>query len=118
MKTVPKVLTGVLAAEFLSLGAAKVAAVAPMRERAAHLGYSTTAYRGIGAIELLAAGGLLLGLRRPALGRAAGAGLVLLMAGAVASHLRNGDGAADLVPAALTAVSAAAYVATVVGEPS
>ncbi|MEU2031197.1 DoxX family protein [Nocardia amamiensis] len=115
MRTVWRVLGGVLAVEFLSLGTAKVAAVASMRERAAHLGYSTTAYRGIGAVELVAAGGVLLGPVRPALGRAAGAGLVLLMAGAVVSHLRNGDGTTDIAPAAGTALVAAAYVATLTG---
>ncbi|MGW5517565.1 DoxX family protein [Nocardia africana] len=115
MRTVAKVLGGVLAAEFLSLGTAKVAAVASMRERAAHLGYSTTAYRGIDAVELVAAGGVLLGPVRPAIGRAAGAGLVLLMAGAIASHLRNGDGTTDIAPAAGTALVAAAYVATLTG---
>ena len=115
MKTVAKVLGGVLAAEFLSLGTAKVAAVASMRERAAHLGYSTTAYRGIGAVEILAASGVLAGLVRPAIGRAAGAGLVLLMTGAVASHLRNGDGTTEIAPATGTALIAAAYVATVTG---
>jgi hypothetical protein len=118
MKTVRTVLARALAAEFLTLGAAKVAAAAPMRERARHLGYSTAAYRGIGAIEIAAAAGVLLGPVRPALGRSAGAGLMLLMAGALASHLRNGDGAADLAPAAVTAVAAAAYVVTVAGESS
>ncbi|NKY88504.1 DoxX family protein [Nocardia veterana] len=97
---------------------AKVAAVASMRERPAHLGYSTTALRGIGAVELLAAGGVLLGPSRPAIGRAAGAGLLLLMAGAVAGHLRNRDRTVDLGSAAPTGVFAAAYVATEVGEPS
>ncbi|MET9030051.1 DoxX family protein [Nocardia sp. NPDC004168] len=115
MKTVAKVLGGVLAAEFLYLGTAKVAAVAAMRERAAHLGYSTTAYRGIGAVELLAAGGVLLGPVRPAIGRAAVAGLVLLMTGAVASHLRNGDGTTEIAPAAGAAAVATAYVATLIG---
>ncbi|RMI32116.1 DoxX family protein [Nocardia stercoris] len=114
MKTVARVLGGVLAAEFLSLGTAKVAS---MRERAAHLGYSTTAYRGIGAVELLAAGGVLLGPVRPVIGRAAGVGLVVLMTGAVAGHLRNGDGTAGIVPAAGTALVAAAYVATLTGGP-
>ncbi|MEU1960500.1 DoxX family protein [Nocardia sp. NPDC019304] len=85
-----------------------------MRGRAAHLGYSTTACRGIGAAELLAAGGVLLGPVRPAIGRAAGAGLVLLMTGAVAGHLRNG-GTVEIAPAADAALVAAAYVATSTG---
>ncbi|WP_435406572.1 DoxX family protein [Nocardia implantans] len=86
-----------------------------MRGRAAHLGYSTTACRGIGAAELLAAGGGLLGPVRPAIGRAAGAGLVLLMTGAVAGHLRNGSGTIEIAPAADAALVAAAYVATSTG---
>ncbi|MTE12807.1 DoxX family protein [Nocardia aurantiaca] len=118
MKTVSKVLAGVLAAEFLSLGAAKLAAVASMRERAEHLGYSTAAYRWIGAVEIAAAGGVLLGPVRPAIGRAAGIGLVMLMAGAAASHLRNGDGTTEVAPAAGTALAVAAYVLTLTGEPS
>lgn len=115
MRPVTKTLGGLLAAESLSLGTAKVAAVASMRERAAHLGYSTTAYRGIGAVEILAASGVLAGLVRPAIGRAAGAGLVLLMTVAVASLLRNGDGTTEIAPATGTALIAAAYVATVTG---
>lgn len=46
------VLLVVLAAVFGLLGAAKVAALGPMPQRAAHLGFSMTQYRGIGALEL------------------------------------------------------------------
>lgn len=115
MKIVSTVLAGVLAAEFLSFGAAKLAAVASMRTRAEHLGYSAAIYRGIGALEITAAGGVLLGLARPSIGVAAGAGLVLLMAGAVASHLRTGDSTAEIAPAVATALVAAAYVVTLSG---
>ncbi|MFE5286028.1 DoxX family protein [Nocardia sp. NPDC056611] len=118
MKVVSIVLAGLLTAEFLSFGAAKLAAVASMRKRAADLGYSTTAYRGIGAVEIVAAGGVLAGLTQPSIGMAAGAGLMLLMTGAVASHLRNGDGAVEIAPAAGSALVAAAYIATLVGTSS
>ncbi|WP_054815655.1 DoxX family protein [Nocardia arizonensis] len=104
MTTASKVLGGVFAAEFLSLGAAEVAA---MRERAAHLGYSTAAYRGIGAGEILAAGGVLLGSVRPVIGRTAGA---------AACHLRNGDGATEIAPATGAALVTAAYVAMSTSE--
>jgi hypothetical protein len=60
-------------------------ALAPMRERAAHAGFSVGAYRGIGALEI------------------AGAGLLLLLAGALVTHVRNRDGIRDLVPAPVCA---------------
>ncbi|WP_431956951.1 DoxX family protein [Nocardia lijiangensis] len=115
MTIVSTVLAGLLAAEFLSFGAAKLLALAPMRQRAEHLGYTTTAYRGIGALEIVAAGGVLLGFVLPAIGIAAGTGLTLLMCGAVVTHLRNGDGLPDLAPAAVTALAAAGYVVTLSG---
>ncbi|WP_433622028.1 DoxX family protein [Nocardia sp. CA-120079] len=118
MKIASTVLAGLLAAEFLSFGAAKLAAVASMRKRAEHLGYSTTAYRGIGAVEIVAAGGVLLGLARPSIGMAAGTGLVLLMSGAIASHLRNGDGVAEIAPAAGTGLISFAYVVVLAGVSS
>ncbi|WP_280391284.1 hypothetical protein [Nocardia brasiliensis] len=59
--------------------------------------------------------GMLVGPIRPPIGRAAGAGLVLLMAGAVVGPLRNGDGTTEIVPAVGTAQIAAAYVATLTG---
>lgn len=37
-------------------------AVPPIRQRAAHLGFSTTAYRRIGALEVAGAAGVLVGL--------------------------------------------------------
>ncbi|WP_228824367.1 DoxX family protein [Nocardia blacklockiae] len=109
------VLAGLLAAEFASLGAGKLLAVASMRRRAERLGYSTAAYRGIGAVEAAAAGGVLLGLAFPSIGVAAGSGLVLLMAGAIAAHLRNNDGPTEIAPAAVSAVVAVTYVVTLAG---
>ena len=69
---------------FFALGSAKVLALAPMRARAAHLGFSTDAYRAIGALEIAGAAGVLLGLAVPPLGALAAVGLLLLLAGAVA----------------------------------
>jgi hypothetical protein len=104
------VLSVLLAAVFLLLGAAKLLALTPMRERAAHAGFSVTAYRGIGALEVAGAAGLLLGLAVPVLGALAGAGLLLLLAGALVTHVRNRDSVRDLVPAVVCAVLVAGYL--------
>jgi uncharacterized membrane protein len=55
------VLAVLLALGFIALGSAKILAVQPMRERAAEVGFSTTAYRRIGMLEVAGAIGLLLG---------------------------------------------------------
>jgi hypothetical protein len=98
------------AALFVLVGAAKLLALAPMRERAAHAGFSVAAYRGIGALEVAGATGILLGLLMPVLGALAGAGLLLLLAGAVITHLRNRDGGRELLPAAVCAALVAGYL--------
>jgi hypothetical protein len=99
-----------VAAIVLLFGAAKLFALAPMRERAAHAGFSVTAYRGVGALEIAGAAGLLLGLAVPVLGALAGAGLLLLLAGALVTHVRNHDRGRDLVPALVCAVLVAGYL--------
>jgi hypothetical protein len=78
-----------LAGFFVSLGAGKVLAVASMRKRAADVGYTLNAYRGIGALELAGAAGLPVGIAVVPLGAVAGAGLLLLLAGALATHVRS-----------------------------
>jgi DoxX-like family len=63
----------------------------------------------LAAAELAGAVGVLLGLRVPALGIAAGIGLVLYFIGAVISHVRKGDrGFAP--PLVLTVIAALAVV--------
>ena len=105
----------VLAAVTLgAAGSAKAAAVPDMRRRADHLGFTVTAYRLIGALELTGVAGLVVGLAVPALGIAAGAGLTLMMLGAIVSHLRAGDAVAKAVPAiAVGAMVVAQLVVTV-----
>jgi hypothetical protein len=73
---VPAVLLAVL---FVLLGVSKLLALPRMRELAAHAGFSVAAYRGIGALEVAGAAGLLLGLTVPLLGACAGVGLLLLL---------------------------------------
>lgn len=108
--TVLIVLSVLVAVVFLLSGAASLFALAPMRERAAHTGFSVTAYRGIGALQIAGAAGVLLGLTVPVLGALAGSGLVLLLAGAVITHLRVHDRIRDLVPAIVCAVLVAGYL--------
>jgi hypothetical protein len=104
-----------VAAVFLALGSAKVFALAPMRVRAAHLGFSTGSYRAIGTLEIAAAAGVLLGLVAPLIGGLAGIGLLLLLGGAVVAHLRNGDRPLLLAPAVVAALLVVAYLLVLLG---
>ncbi|MET7986634.1 DoxX family protein [Streptomyces sp. NPDC005281] len=115
MSTLTVVMAVLLATVFLPLGAAKLAAVATMRQAAAHVGMSTTHYRLLGASEVAAAVGLLAGLRITAFGVAAATGLILLMTGAVVVHLRSGDPAASCLPAAVVGALAAALLVLLAG---
>lgn len=109
-------LAGAVALIFAALGAAKLLALAPMREAAAESGFSTTAYRGIGLLEVAGAAGVALGPVVPLFGGLAGAGLLLLLGGAVVTHGRNRDAAAKLVPAVVCAVLVAGYLAALFGS--
>ncbi|MEU7812987.1 DoxX family protein [Pseudonocardia sp. NPDC049154] len=108
-------LTAIVAVVFLALGAGKVAAVAPMRVRAAHLGYSTGAYRVIGTLEIAGAVGVALGPVAPSLGALAAVGLLLLLCGAAVTHVRHGDRPSVLAPALVAALLVAAYLAVLLG---
>ncbi|WP_330256940.1 DoxX family protein [Nocardia sp. NBC_00565] len=109
------VLAVLLAVGFLPLGAAKVLAVAPIRQRAEQLGFSVTAFRGIGALEIAGALGVLVGIVWWPLGATAGIGLVLLMIGALIAHAKVGDGVGEYAPSIGIGVLALAYVVTVFG---
>jgi hypothetical protein len=108
-------LSAIVAVVFLALGAGKVSAVAPMRARAAHLGYSTATYRVIGALEIAGAIGVALGPVAPPIGALAGIGLLLLLGGAVLAHLRNGDRPSLLAPALAAGLLVAAYLVVLLG---
>ncbi|GHB72314.1 hypothetical protein GCM10010377_73640 [Streptomyces viridiviolaceus] len=95
---------------FTLLGVAKRLALGPMPELAAHAGFSTAAYRVIGALELAGAVGVAVGPVMPLGGGLAASGLLLLLAGAVATHVRNRDGLAKLVPAVACAALVALYL--------
>ncbi|MFI7587359.1 DoxX family protein [Spongisporangium articulatum] len=104
-------LVGVSAAPafFGGLAVGKLAALPPLRRRAAHLGYDVNTYRLIGTAELAGAAGLVVGLRYSRLGDAAGVGLVALLGGACVAHLRAGDGPSKLLPAAAGVLALGAY---------
>jgi hypothetical protein len=104
------ILAVLLALIFFALGTAKILALQPMRERAAEVGFSATAYRRIGLLEVAAAIGLLIGLVEPLIGTLAGAGLLPLLGGAVVAHLRKGQGPQKFAPAVLVGLVVAIYL--------
>jgi len=112
----PTILAALLVVAFSVLGSAKLAAVPAMRGRAEHVGFSVTAYRRIGALEILGVAGLLAGMAVPTLGVLAGSGLLLLLGGAMVTHLRNGDGPREIAPAFVLALVTAGYLVLIVGR--
>jgi hypothetical protein len=115
MNIAATVLVVVLALVFFTLGSAKIMALAFTRELAAHVRFSTTAYRGIGTLEAAGAIGLLIGIAQPLLGAAAGIGLLLLLGGALVAHLRVGDGPREYAPAVATGILVVTYLALLFG---
>lgn len=91
MHTAANVLSVLLAISFLGSGGMKLLGQAKMMEGLSKLGVSRNFGRFIGALELAATAGLLIGLVIGWLGAAAAIGLVLLMAGAIVYHVRAGD---------------------------
>jgi hypothetical protein len=112
------VLAALLVAAFAMAGSAKLAAVPAMRTRAEHVGFSVGAYRRIGALELLGVVGLVVGAAFPTVGTLAGLGLLLLLCGAIITHLRNGDGPKEIAPAVVLGVVIVVYLALVIANPS
>ena len=110
------ILAGVLVIAFAALGSAKLAAVPAMREKAAHVGYSVSAYRRIGSLEVLGVLGLLVGVFVPVIGALAAAGLLVLLAGAIVTHLRNGDAVREITPAIVLGLVTLTYLLLVVGH--
>jgi len=104
------VLTTVLGLWFTLLGAGKALALPSMAERASHTGFTVGGYRVIGLLELAGVAGLFLGWAVTGIGVAAAVGLLLLLAGAVVTHLRVGDRLAGAAPAMVSAALVAAYL--------
>jgi hypothetical protein len=109
-------LAGLLIVAFAATGFAKLAAVPAMRDKAREVGFSVAAYRRIGLLEVLAALGLLVGAFVPVIGALAAAGLLLLLGGAIVTHLRNGDGIRGIIPAVVLGLVSGYYLLLVVGH--
>ncbi|GAB3053266.1 DoxX family protein [Intrasporangium mesophilum] len=110
------ILAALLVVAFTAFGTAKLAAVPAMRARAEHVGFSVAAYRKIGFLEVLGVVGLLVGAFVPVIGALAAAGLLMLLAGAVVAHLRNGDGIREVAPAIVLGLVTLSYLLLVVGD--
>jgi hypothetical protein len=105
----------VIALIFAVLGVAKVLALSPMREAAARSGFSTAAYRRIGALELAGAVGVAIGPAAQLLGGLAGAGLLLLLTGALITHVLRREALRGLVPAVVCLALVASYLVALLG---
>jgi hypothetical protein len=115
MTTSPLVVAVPIAVVFAALGVAKILALPSMRARAAHLGFSVPAYRAIGTLEMAGAAGLVAGIVAPAIGGLTGAGLLILLTGALVAHRRNGDSPSHLAPAVVAGLLVAAYLLVLFG---
>jgi DoxX-like family len=104
------VLAVLLSLVYAGGGLQKVTGAESGLKNADHVGASHGLWKGIGALELLAVVGLLVGLAVWPLGVAAGIGLVLLMAGAVVFHVRAGDTVKGFGPAVILGILALAEV--------
>jgi hypothetical protein len=110
--SVATVLLVVVSAVLVATGLLKLVAAPPMVERAQHLGYPVVAFRAVGSLELLGVAGLWVGRAGSGpLATTALVALLVLMAGAVVSHLRVGDGLAAVAPALVVAALLVALLA-------
>ena len=107
MSRTTKILFIVLAAIYGAGGLASLAGAAAIRDSWTKLGVSDTLGNVIAVLEVLAAVGLLVGLRRPVVGIAAATGLVALMLGAIVYHVRAEDWAGLAGPVVLGLLAAA-----------
>jgi hypothetical protein len=113
--TPTSILAGILVVAFAALGSAKLVAVPAMRAKAEHVGFSVSAYRRIGLLEVLAVAGLLVGAFVPVIGALAAGGLLMLLGGAVVAHVRNGDGIREIAPAVVLGLVTLSYLLLVIG---
>jgi hypothetical protein len=100
-----------LATTCLLPAAGKLLGLPKMRRSAAHFRIGWRNYQLIGVAELAAAAGILIGLRWHPLGVAAGAGMILLLLGAVITHRQAADSGKEMAPALLALAITLAYLA-------
>ena len=105
------VLAALVTLIFALLGTAKILAVPPMRHLAGEVGFSVDAYRRLGVLEVAGAIGVAVGLAVPLLGGLAATGLLLLLAGALITHVRLGHRPQKYAPAIVCGLLVAGYLA-------
>jgi uncharacterized membrane protein YphA (DoxX/SURF4 family) len=81
-----------------------------MRRSAAHFGIPWPRYKLIGAAELAAAAGIMIGLWWHPLGIAAAVGMTLLLLGALITHRRAADSGKETAPALAALTITIAYL--------
>ncbi|KRF44067.1 DoxX family protein [Paenibacillus sp. Soil787] len=93
MKWTIRILQGLLAAAFLMFGILKLAAH-PIQVEAftTTYGYGLSFMYIVGAIELLAGIGLIIGFWKPRIAFYSAGTIVVIMAGAMLTHVRSGQG--------------------------
>lgn len=93
MKWTARIFQGLLAAAFLMFGFMKLSAN-PMQVEAftETYGYGLNAMYVVGAIELLAGIGLVIGFWKPRIAFYSAGIIVVIMAGAMLTHVRSGQG--------------------------
>ncbi|MFB6392117.1 DoxX family protein [Polymorphospora lycopeni] len=109
-KDMANTLAIILAVSFLFTGLPKATGQPSAIEHGKHLGFSARNYRALGVLQILGAAALGLGLIWKPIGVAAAIGFTLMMAGAVIVHLRAGDPAARMLPAAAFGLASIAVV--------
>ena len=104
-----------LAAACLLPAAGKLLGHPKMRHAAAHFGIRWSTFQLIGAAELAAAGGVVIGLWWHPLGVAAAAGMALLLVSAMITHRRAADSVKDTAPALAALALTIAYLVIALG---
>jgi hypothetical protein len=89
---------------------AKLRAHPKMVASAGHFAIPWSRYRLIGVAELLAAAGVLVGLKWAPIGDAAASGMCVLLVGALTNHRQSGDGFLEAMPALVALAVDVAYL--------
>ncbi|MCU6792923.1 MULTISPECIES: DoxX family protein [Paenibacillus] len=99
MKWIIRIFQGLLVVAFILTGVMKLTGNAEQSQLFTEaFGYSLGFMYFVGACEVLGAIGLLVGFWKPRIALLVSGGLVLLMAGAVFSHLQAGQGIGTAIP--------------------
>jgi len=104
------VISLLLAAACLLPAAAKLAGHPKMQQSAAHFGIPWPRFRLIGAAELAAAAGILIGLWWHPIGLAAAAEMAALLLGAIITHRKAADSVKEMAPASVALLLSLAYL--------